>query len=63
MADKDIYLVPTDNIIEWGRRVYFYNCHRKGGDYAWHKDNLNNTGNIKPANIAIAWVFEEKWKP
>ena len=24
----------------WGERAYFYNCHREGGDYAWHRDNL-----------------------
>jgi pectinesterase len=40
MADTDIYLVPTNNTILWGRRVYYYNCHRIGGDYAWHKNNL-----------------------
>jgi pectinesterase len=41
MADKDIYLVPTDNKIQWGRRVYYYNCHKKGGDYKWFADNLS----------------------
>ena len=28
MADKDIYLVPTNNTIQWGRRIYYYNCHK-----------------------------------
>ena len=41
MADQDIYLVPTTNMIQWGRRVYYFNCHRKGGDYAWHANNLS----------------------
>ena len=64
MADKDIYLVPTTNVIQWGRRVYYYNCHRKGGDYAWHKDNLNTaSGNIKPSDITINWTFKGKWHP
>ena len=22
----------------WGERSYFYNCHREGGDYAWHTE-------------------------
>ncbi len=63
MADKEIYLVATDNIIQWGKRVYYYNCHRKGGDYAGHKDNLSEAGNIKPADITINWLFKGKWKP
>jgi pectinesterase len=24
----------------WGDRVYFHDCHRPAGDYAWHADNL-----------------------
>jgi pectinesterase len=64
MADKDIYLVPTTNLIQWGRRVYYYNCHRKGGDYTWHKDNLNTTpGSIKPSDITANWTFKGKWHP
>jgi pectinesterase len=40
MADADIYWVTTaPKQIEWGKRVYYKNCHRKGGDYTWHKDN------------------------
>jgi pectinesterase len=64
MADKDIYLVPTTTVIQWGRRVYYYNCHRKGGDYTWHKDNLNTAaGNIKPSDITVNWTFKGKWHP
>lgn len=41
MADEDIYLVKTNNIIQWGKRVYYSNCHRKNGtDFSWHKNNL-----------------------
>lgn len=61
MADADIYLVSGTNKIQWGRRVYYYNCHREGGDYSWHKDNL-------PAGLGIndinsAWVYDYKWDP
>lgn len=64
MADKDIYLVPTSNIIQWGRRVYYYNSHRTGGDYAWHKDNLHTApGAPKAEQITVDWLFGERWKP
>ncbi|MBD0286599.1 MAG: pectinesterase [Flavisolibacter sp.] len=64
MADKDIYLVPTDNVIRWGRRVYYYNCHRKGGDYQWHKDNLSTAqGAPTPEQITIKWLFGSRWQP
>jgi pectinesterase len=56
MADADIYLVPTSNNIQWGRRVYYYDCHRKGGDYSWHKNN------IKAAeHITTSWLFGSRW--
>jgi pectinesterase len=61
MADEDIYLVKTTNVIKWGKRVYYFNCHRKNGkDFEWHKNNLNNTD---PAKIDASWVFGDKWKP
>jgi len=64
MADKDIYLVPTSNIIQWGRRVYYYNTHRKGGDYAWHKDNLHMAkGSPSPEQITVDWLFNGRWHP
>ncbi|MDB5193583.1 MAG: hypothetical protein JWQ96_3146 [Segetibacter sp.] len=64
MADKDIYIVPTDNKINWGRRVYYLNCHRKGGDYNWHKDNLHLAGSsLQAKDITADWVFKGKWKP
>lgn len=64
MADKDIYLVPSANVLQWGRRVYYFNCHKEGGDYAWHKDNLNTAINApKPTDITVAWLFKNKWNP
>jgi pectinesterase len=63
MADKDIYLVPTTNVLAWGRRVYYFNCHREGGDYAWHKDNLATAmGSPKAESINAEWVFKT-WNP
>ena len=64
MADKDIYLVPTTNTIQWGRRVYYFNCHRAGGDYTWHKDNLTSAaGSPLPKDITVQWLFGNRWKP
>jgi len=64
MADKDIYLVPTTNVIQWGRRVYYYNCHRNGGDFAWHKDNLETAaGSPQAGSINLKWLFGDRWQP
>ena len=64
MADKDIYLVPTTNTILWGRRIYYYNCHKDGGDFKWFADNLStSTENINAKNINANWVFGNRWSP
>ena len=64
MADKDIYLVATANELQWGRRVYYFNCHKEGGDYAWHKNNMNTAvGAPKPQDVTVAWLFKNKWDP
>lgn len=60
MRDSAIYRVPTSNVIEWGDRVYYYNCHRKAGDYKWFEDNINKELANK---INVAWVFGSRWKP
>ena len=64
MGDKDIYLVPTSNITQWGRRIYYYNCHKTGGDYKWFADNLSLAeGNIDAKKINANWVFGNRWNP
>ena len=60
MRDSAIYRVPTNNVIQWGHRVYYYNCHRKAGDYKWFADNINKELANK---INVAWVFGNRWKP
>lgn len=57
MADADIYQASNTEL-KWGKRVYYYNCHRTGGDYAWHADNLK----IDPKIINTNWTFDGKWK-
>ncbi|MBS1563360.1 MAG: pectinesterase [Bacteroidetes bacterium] len=64
MADTAIYRVPTANTIQWGHRVYYYNCHRKGKDYTWYADNLASApGAPAAASITAAWVFGSRWNP
>jgi len=60
MADADIYWVEgSPNPPKWGRRVYYSNCHRTGGDYTWHKDNMP----VPAEKITVNWTFEGKWLP
>lgn len=62
MRDSAIYIVRTNNTIRWGHRVYYYNCHREGGnDYNWYADNL--PAGLTPANITVGWVFKNRWDP
>ncbi len=64
MADADIYLVPAKDpkdTLKWGRRVYYYNCKKTGGDFAWHKNNLPENFGINEFNIP--WVYDYKWNP
>jgi pectinesterase len=64
MADRDIYLEPTTNIIQWGRRVYYDNCHRDGGDYAWFRNNLSTAKGAPHTNeITVEWLFGGRWHP
>ena len=70
MADEDIYRVtykdnPARNRPDnWGKRNYYYNCSRQGGNYDWFKNNLSTAeGSPKPSDITPAWTFEGKWNP
>lgn len=63
MADKNIFLVPTSNVLQWGRRVYFYNCHREGGDFAWFANNMDKQVlKVQPQELKPAWLFGDRWK-
>ena len=64
MADKDIFLVPTENKLQWGRRVYYLNCTREGGNYAWFSNNLHKAfGSPTFGDITVNWLFRNKWQP
>lgn len=58
MADDDIYQVRKDTNLIWGKRVNYYNCHREGGDFAWHKDNISKELAEK---IDGDWTLKTQW--
>lgn len=48
----------------FGYRVYYANCHRTGGDYAWHRDNLSAApGAPQPGDLTPRWTFAGSWNP
>ena len=62
MKDTPIYRVPTNNVINWGERIYYYNCHREGGnDFKWYSNNLPAA--VKAGDITVNWVFGNRWNP
>lgn len=64
MSNEDIYLVPTTNTIQWGRRVYYYNCKKIDSKYNLFKNNLDKAeGSPKLKMINAKWVFQQKWDP
>lgn len=62
MRDSAIYKVPSANVLSWGERVYYFDCHRKGNNqFTWYKNNLPLP--ISPADITVEWVFNNHWQP
>lgn len=61
MKDTLIYHVPATEI-KWSERIYYYNCHRMGGnDFAWYNNNLPAGINVN--DITLNWLFKNKWNP
>lgn len=53
-----------DETNRWGERAWFHNCHRDGGDYPWHADNLKSApGSPSSAQITPLWTFAGRWDP
>lgn len=63
LADADIYPAESGDAAPlWGRRVYYANCHRTGGDYAWLHDNLATAAQAPtPAQVTANWTFGGRW--
>ncbi|TDW96430.1 pectinesterase family protein [Dinghuibacter silviterrae] len=62
LANEPITLIKTNNRLQWGQRIYYYNCHRMGGDYPWFADNLAQNAPL-PGDIRSGWVFGARWDP
>ena len=60
MRDSPIYRVPTSNVLQWGHRVFFFNCSRSAGNYNWFSNNLTAKAALA---ITPRWLFGEQWKP
>ena len=58
MADRPIYKVKKDTALQWPERIFYHNCHRTGGDFGWHRDNVPDSLAQK---ITWDWTFEKKW--
>ncbi len=64
MADAPIYQAASSTGVQYGRRVYFYNCKHQGNNYSWLKDNINEAAGAPYANkINAAWTMDGKWDP
>ncbi|MBR9919375.1 MAG: T9SS type A sorting domain-containing protein [Bacteroidetes bacterium] len=63
MRNKAIYHVDGADPLQWGERVYYYNCHKDKGDYPWHLDNLSDSGISDPDEITAQWTFQNSWDP
>lgn len=62
LIDTAIFKAVTAKEVFWGPREYYYNCHRKGGDFEWFKDNLDKAaGSPSPNEINEQWTFDGKW--
>ncbi|HEX5023695.1 MAG TPA: pectate lyase, partial [Agriterribacter sp.] len=63
MADADIYQREANppNTIRWGRRVYYYNCKRDGGNYEWLANHF--PAGMSVNDISAAWTFDYTWNP
>ncbi len=67
IMDKEIAYAYTDKVLDsipWGRRVYFHNVHRDGGDFDWMKDNLGESEESPSVEeITALWTFGGRWDP
>ncbi|MCX8472180.1 MAG: pectinesterase family protein [Sediminibacterium sp.] len=64
MANKDIYKVLTNNFFNWGRRVYFFNCNKRGQQFDFYKNNITYSAKkLKSTILNPYWVFNQQWHP
>ena len=48
----------------WGQRIYYYGCHRVGGDSGWLQNNLSQAeGSPEFHAVTALWTFSGRWDP
>lgn len=68
LADSAIHYPsysPNAQPWKWGRRHYYANNRREGGNYPWFSDNLHTYpgGRLNASMITAAWTFGGAWDP
>ena len=66
MSDRPIGIVsepPATADVSLWQRKYFYHCHREGGDFPWHADNLSEAGVTNAERVTPRWTFDGRWDP
>ena len=59
MKDAAIYKAGA-NALQWGERIFYYNCIRKAGNYSWFANSISKE---TAAEITVQWVFGNRWIP
>ncbi|WP_207429459.1 pectinesterase family protein [Pedobacter sp. SYSU D00535] len=63
IRDDNASETPSDRF-KYGRRVFFHNSHKLGGDSAWHANNLHTAPAApRPEDITAKWTFDGMWDP
>ena len=67
VKDEDISYAYKDKVLdpcEWGKRVYYRNCYREGGDSGWLRNNERESEDAANGLHSTAeWCFGYKWDP
>jgi pectinesterase len=68
IGDQEIYRVhiltnPNETDYNWGKRNYFYNCIKDGGNPEWLANNLNTSCFRGKWRFTASWTFDGKWDP
>ncbi len=65
--DSDINYAYTDKVLDpcpMGRRVYYWECTRDGGDSGWLENNLASApGEPAYHTLTARWTFDNRWDP
>lgn len=68
MADSSIHYPsysPNARPWKWGRRHFYYNNHRDGGNFPWFQDNfdLYPQEELTQEKVTARWTFGGAWDP